>query len=118
MKIQTKVRAGLKAPPGAGRCVRIAGRQPSVKPVKSTAMSTSICFSIAAASASPAPHELKAAFVADNYENAKMIPITRAHLSAGFTRLDPKSIQPNIDLALKYGLLSRSFPAGELTYQP
>jgi NitT/TauT family transport system substrate-binding protein len=34
------------------------------------------------------------------------------------TRLDPKSIQPNIDLALKYGLLSRSFPATELTYQP
>jgi ABC-type nitrate/sulfonate/bicarbonate transport system substrate-binding protein len=31
------------------------------------------------------------------------------------TRLDPKVIQPNIDLAFKYGLLPRSFPASELT---
>jgi ABC-type nitrate/sulfonate/bicarbonate transport system substrate-binding protein len=33
------------------------------------------------------------------------------------TRLDAKAIQPNIDLAVKYGLLERSFPASELTYQ-
>lgn len=34
------------------------------------------------------------------------------------TRLDSRAIQPNIDLALKYGLLTRSFPATELTFQP
>ncbi|TCO95745.1 GDSL-like lipase/acylhydrolase family protein [Chthoniobacter flavus] len=44
---------------------------------------------IDAASTKPAPHELGAPLVADNYENAKLIPISEATLSAGFTKLDP-----------------------------
>ena len=44
---------------------------------------------IEAASAKVAPHELVAPFTPDNYENAKMIPIDRATLSAGVVKLDP-----------------------------
>ena len=34
-----------------------------------------------------APHELKAPFVADNLENAKLVPLSKAKLSAGWQRL-------------------------------
>jgi hypothetical protein len=44
---------------------------------------------IVAATGENRAHQLKAPFTADNYENAKMIPIERAHLSAGFVKLDP-----------------------------
>jgi hypothetical protein len=44
---------------------------------------------IVAASGENRAHQLKQAFTADNYENAKMIPIERARLSAGFVKLDP-----------------------------
>jgi hypothetical protein len=44
---------------------------------------------IRAASSKPGPHALPAPFVPDNYEDAKMIPVDRATLSAGFVRLDP-----------------------------
>ena len=47
--------------------------------------------SIEAASKTPGRHELKSPFVTDNFENAKMIPITQAHLSDGFNKLDSKS---------------------------
>ncbi|MBL9178379.1 MAG: SGNH/GDSL hydrolase family protein [Verrucomicrobiaceae bacterium] len=47
--------------------------------------------SIKAASKAPAKHELGAPFIATNYEQAKLLPITAATLSAGFTRLDPKT---------------------------
>ncbi len=43
---------------------------------------------IKAASATPAPHRLPEPFTADNYENARLIPITAARLSPGFTALD------------------------------
>ncbi len=44
---------------------------------------------INAASTKPGPHELGAPLIADNYENAKLVPISEATLSAGFTKLDP-----------------------------
>ena len=37
----------------------------------------------------PAPHPLGAPFVADNEEQAKLIPLARARLSAGWQKLDP-----------------------------
>jgi lysophospholipase L1-like esterase len=43
---------------------------------------------IEAAATGVVAHELKAPLVADNYENAKMIPIERAKLSGGFKRLE------------------------------
>jgi lysophospholipase L1-like esterase len=44
---------------------------------------------IDAASSKTAPHVLGAPFTADNYEDAKLIPIDQAKLSAGFHKLDP-----------------------------
>ncbi len=48
---------------------------------------------IKAASATPAPHILKEPFIATNYENAQLVPLTKdtVTLSAGFTLLDPHS---------------------------
>ncbi len=37
----------------------------------------------------PAPHKLKEPFIADNWENAKMLPMDRAKLSGGWEKLDP-----------------------------
>ncbi|MGA2497378.1 MAG: SGNH/GDSL hydrolase family protein [Tepidisphaeraceae bacterium] len=37
----------------------------------------------------PAPHELKAPLRADNYEKAKLVPLSAAKMSAGWTKLDP-----------------------------
>ncbi len=39
------------------------------------------------ASGKPAAHEMKAPFVADNLENAKLVPFSKAKLSAGWQRL-------------------------------
>lgn len=44
-----------------------------------------------AAPGKPGPHALGAPFVADNYEAAKLLPITQAKLSPGFTLLDAKT---------------------------
>jgi len=44
---------------------------------------------ITAASKAPGPHVLPAPFIATNYEDAKLIPISDATLSKGFTHLDP-----------------------------
>ena len=41
----------------------------------------------------PAPHQLGDAFVADNWEEAKLVPLSRARLSAGWTKLDPVTNQ-------------------------
>lgn len=46
---------------------------------------------IKAASQSPAPHPLAAPFIATNYEQAKLLPITAAKLSPGFKQLDSKT---------------------------
>ncbi len=37
----------------------------------------------------PGPHKLGEPFVADNWEQAKLVPLSRAKLSAGWIRLDP-----------------------------
>lgn len=37
----------------------------------------------------PGPHKLPEPFVADNWEAAKMVPLSRARLSAGWKKLDP-----------------------------
>ena len=37
----------------------------------------------------PGAHELKAPFVADNFEQARMLPLDKAKLSAGFEKLEP-----------------------------
>lgn len=46
---------------------------------------------IKAASKTPAPHKLAEPFIATNYEQAGMLPITAATLSSGFKHLDPKT---------------------------
>lgn len=46
---------------------------------------------IKAASKATGPHALSEPFVATNYEQAKLLPITAATLSKGFTLLDPKT---------------------------
>ena len=46
---------------------------------------------IKTASKAPAAHGLDAPFIATNYEQAKLLPITAATLSKGFTLLDPKT---------------------------
>jgi hypothetical protein len=43
----------------------------------------------AASAAAPVPHTLKPPFTPDNYEDAKLVPIAQAKLSAGFHKLDP-----------------------------
>lgn len=40
-------------------------------------------------STKPMVHALGTPFIADNYENAKLVPIGEATLSSGFTKLDP-----------------------------
>lgn len=39
------------------------------------------------------PHGLKAPFIADNWEQAKLVPFSRARLSGGWQKLDPASNQ-------------------------
>jgi lysophospholipase L1-like esterase len=47
----------------------------------------------------PAPHELRAPFVADNWEEAKMVPLSQAKLSPGWRRLQA----PADSLARSFG---------------
>jgi lysophospholipase L1-like esterase len=47
----------------------------------------------------PAPHQLGEPFMADNWEQARLVPISRAKLSAGWTKLDAATNQ----LAKSYG---------------
>jgi NitT/TauT family transport system substrate-binding protein len=51
---------------------------------------------------------------------AKISPeVARAMARSRYAaRMDPGMIQPNIDLAARYGLLKSSFPAAEIVYQP
>lgn len=51
---------------------------------------------------------------------AKVSPevIAEMHRSVYGTRLEAQAIQPNIDLAVTYGLLPKPFPASELLYAP
>jgi NitT/TauT family transport system substrate-binding protein len=63
-------------------------------------------------------HQRESGAILEKYAKVSAAVVHDMNRCVYGTRLDPKSIQPNIDLALKYGLLSRSFPAGELTYQP
>jgi lysophospholipase L1-like esterase len=67
---------------------------------------------IESASGAPKPHELKAPFVADNYENAKMIPIDRAKLSDGLTKLDPQKDNVARSFAKRTGVIYRANAAG------
>jgi lysophospholipase L1-like esterase len=68
---------------------------------------------IEAASDAPAAHVLGKPFVADNYENAKMIPIDKAKLSAGFTRLDPKTNKLAKQFGQRMSTLHRANQPGE-----
>ncbi len=66
----------------------------------------------------PAPHQLAAPFVADNWEAAKMIPLSRARLSAGWKRLDPRTDR----LAKRFGnrlseLWKASRPGESVTFR-
>ncbi|MCW0219046.1 MAG: SGNH/GDSL hydrolase family protein [Prosthecobacter sp.] len=46
---------------------------------------------ITAASKNVGAHVLQAPFIATNYERAQLLPISKATLSSGFTKLDPKT---------------------------
>lgn len=46
---------------------------------------------IESASGQPKVHRLGQPYVADHYQAAKMLPISQAHLSSGFARLDPET---------------------------
>jgi NitT/TauT family transport system substrate-binding protein len=63
-------------------------------------------------------HQRESGVILEKYAKVSAAVVRDMKRCVYGTRLDPKSIQPNIDLALKYGLLSRSFSAVELTYQP
>jgi lysophospholipase L1-like esterase len=68
---------------------------------------------IEAASKNTGPHALGAPFVADNYEDAKLIPIDRAKLSAGFRKLDPAKDKLARSFANRLPELYRANNAGE-----
>jgi lysophospholipase L1-like esterase len=68
---------------------------------------------IETASAKVVPHALGAPFVADNYEDAKLIPIAQAKLSGGFHKLDPASDTLAKRFANRLPTLYRANKAGE-----
>ena len=73
---------------------------------------------IQAAGTKPGPHALVAPFVADNYEQAKMVPISEATMSAGFTALDSKTDSIAKGFANRLPHLYRANKAGEtLTFK-
>ncbi len=73
---------------------------------------------IEAAGSTPGPHALPAPFVADNYEQAKMVPITEATMSPGFTALDMKTDGIGKGFANRLPHLHRANKAGEtLTFK-
>ncbi|MDB6072567.1 MAG: acyl-CoA thioesterase [Verrucomicrobiaceae bacterium] len=64
------------------------------------------------------PHALGAPFIAGNYEQAKMVPITEATMSAGFTALDPKTDSIAKGFANRLPHLYRADKGGEtLTFK-
>lgn len=68
---------------------------------------------IKAASKEAIPHTLIAPLVADNYENAKLVPITEATLSKGFTLLDPVKDEFGKRWANRMTTLHRATQPGE-----
>lgn len=70
---------------------------------------------VKAASHAPAPHVLKEPFIATNYENAKLVPITKetVALSPGFTLLDPRSDEFGKRWANRMTTLHRATQPGE-----
>lgn len=73
---------------------------------------------IEVAGTKPGPHTLPAPFVADNYEQAKMVPITEATMSPGFTALDMKTDGIGKGFANRLPHLHRANKAGEtLTFK-
>ncbi|MGA2617081.1 MAG: SGNH/GDSL hydrolase family protein [Thermoguttaceae bacterium] len=69
--------------------------------------------SIRAAGTTPGPHTLPAPLVASNYERAQLIPIDKAHLSAGFKLLDPASDGLARGYAERLRTIHRANKAGE-----
>jgi hypothetical protein len=68
---------------------------------------------IRAASKRAGPHALPAPFVATNFENAKLVPITEATLSKGFTFLDPAKDEFGKRWASRMTALHRGSQPGE-----
>jgi len=73
---------------------------------------------IKAASKAPGAHALDAPFIATNYEQAQLLPITAATLSQGFTRLDPKTDDFGKRWANRMTSLHKgSQPGGTITFK-
>lgn len=73
---------------------------------------------IQAAGTKTGPHVLGAPYIVINYEQAKMVPITEATMSAGFTALDPKTDGIAKGFANRLPHLYRANKAGEtLTFK-
>jgi hypothetical protein len=65
------------------------------------------------ASAKVGEHSLPQAFIATNYENAKLVPLTTATLSKGFTFLDPVKDETGKRWANRMTTLHRATQPGE-----
>jgi hypothetical protein len=73
---------------------------------------------IKVASKAPGPHALGEPFIATNYENAKLLPITDATLSAGFVALDPAKDEMARRFGNRLATLHRGTQPGEtITFQ-
>ncbi len=73
---------------------------------------------IQAAGTKAGPHALAAPFVAENYENAKLVPISEATLSSGFAALDMKTDPVAKNFAHFLPQIYRANKAGEtLTFK-
>lgn len=73
---------------------------------------------IKAATKSPSAHALSAPFIATNYEQAKLLPITAATLSKGFSLLDPKTDEFGKRWANRMTSLHKGTQPGEtITFQ-
>ncbi len=70
------------------------------------------------ASKAPAPHAVGTPFIATNYEQAKLLPITAAKLSAGFKLLDSKTDEFGKRWASRMSALHKATQPGEtITFQ-
>jgi hypothetical protein len=67
---------------------------------------------VQAASHPPGPHALPAPYTPSHYERARLIPISSAHLGAGFTALDPKRDDLGKRFASRLPALHRATAAG------
>jgi hypothetical protein len=73
---------------------------------------------IKAATKSPSAHALSAPFIATNYEQAKLLPVTAATLSKGFSLLDPKTDEFGKRWANRMTSLHKGTQPGEtITFQ-